>query len=144
MYRSLAFQINTSNTSDLYFLLLHTYIHTSTYFILIRLSEAETVSLVRKPSSTHRHHLYWEHAKAKSSTHRRHLFWEHAKAFPGQRGSIVPPAWPESATRSPPGWLCLKHLAREAPKRHVLQLLEPPRAPGLSGQRGAALLLYPG
>lgn len=102
MYGSLAFQINTLNGFQIY-------IFKSAYFILHRLSEAETVSLVRKPTSSHL----------------QHLFCEHAKAFPGWLGCIVPPVRQRSATRSPPGWLCLKHHAREARRTHVLQ---PPHA----------------
>lgn len=103
MYRSLAFQINPSNRFQMYI------------FKSFSGYPRQTVSLVRKPSSTHPSHL----------------FWEHTQVFPGQLGCIVPPVWPWSAMRSPQGCLCLKHLAREAPRRHDLSRCQSHHMPGL-------------
>uniref|UniRef100_A0A8C6LSA8 Reverse transcriptase domain-containing protein n=1 Tax=Nothobranchius furzeri TaxID=105023 RepID=A0A8C6LSA8_NOTFU len=49
------------------------------------------------------------------------------KAFHGQVRDIVLPACPGSTFRSPPGWMCLENLTREASRRHPDQMPEPPQ-----------------
>lgn len=94
----------------------------SLYLKLSLLSEAETVSLVRKGPSPHLPPL--------------------PTALPGQLADIVPPACPGSATRSPPGLDM-----RETPCQEDTQVASSPDAgatkcPGCSRHRGAAPLLW--
>ncbi|KAK5607697.1 hypothetical protein CRENBAI_014404, partial [Crenichthys baileyi] len=48
------------------------------------------------------------------------------KAFPGQMGYIVPPVGFGSSPGSPHSGKCLENLQREAPRRHLNQMPDPP------------------
>uniref|UniRef100_A0A8C5DF86 Solute carrier family 25 member 48 n=1 Tax=Gouania willdenowi TaxID=441366 RepID=A0A8C5DF86_GOUWI len=54
-------------------------------------------------------------------------FWGDPEATPGQLRDIVPPACPGPPTRPLPNRTCLKRLPREATRRHLKQMPEPPQ-----------------
>ncbi len=55
------------------------------------------------------------------------LWLEDPEAFPGRCRDIISPPGPGSVQGPPPCWMCLKHLHREATRRHPYQTTEPPQ-----------------
>ncbi len=64
--------------------------------------------------------------------HINQLWMEDPKVFPGQCRDIISPPGSGPALGPLPSWTCLKHLPREATRRHPYQMPEPPQLASFS------------